>query len=545
MIAGFPTTGTRHTRPTTVANDSDPLPPDALTALSPLDGRYHRQTARLRPYFSEFALMRARVEVEVKWLIHLSEQRGIEAVPAFTATGKKFLRGLARDFSPAHADKIKTIEATTNHDLKAVEYFLKEMIGGQKSLAAAREFIHFACTSEDINNLAYGLMLKRAREEVMAPRMQSLIGRLRALAGVHAGQPMLARTHGQPASPTTVGKEFANFAHRLGRGFDDFAGQRIFGKFNGATGNFNAHLAAYPELDWPAIAEAFVTRLGLEYQPMTTQIEPHDYIAGLCHSLCRFNTMVMDLDRDLWGYIALGYFRQKAVKGEVGSSTMPHKINPIDFENAEGNLGLSNALLQHFAAKLPVSRWQRDLSDSTVLRSLGVAIGHSLLAIESTMRGLSKLELDPARLRRDLEHRWEVLAEPIQTVMRRYGVAQPYEKLKALTRGARGIDRESLGAFIEALEIPEEAKQRLRAMTPAGYTGRATQAAQETACLCCQNKIPTDGPRVCPICKYIFQSNGWGGIDAHWRAKHEDVMPCEAFRDTLCPNHGVDRQSTG
>ena len=530
-----------------MANDSDSLPPDALTALSPLDGRYAQQTALLRPYFSEFALMRARVEVEVEWLIHLSEQGSIDAVadmPTCSAAGKKFLRELVRDFSLADARKIKTIEATTNHDLKAVEYFLKEMVGGEKSLtsiqAPIQEFIHFACTSEDINNLAYGLMLKRAREEIMAPRMQLLVERLRALAAMHADQPMLARTHGQPASPTTVGKEFANFAHRLAHGLDDFGGQRIFGKFNGATGNFNAHLAAYPELDWPAIAEAFVTRLDLEYQPMTTQIEPHDYIAGLCHSLCRFNTIVMDLDRDLWGYIALGYFRQKAVAGEVGSSTMPHKINPIDFENAEGNLGLSNALLQHFAAKLPVSRWQRDLSDSTVLRSIGVAIGHSLLAIESTLRGLSKLELDPVRLRHDLEHSWEVLAEPIQTVMRRFGVAQPYEKLAALTRGTGGIDRESLGAFIETLEIPEDAKQRLRAMTPADYIGRAAEAARETAwsCLCCQNEMSTNGPRTCPLCKHIFQGNGWDGIDAHWRAHHEEVMPYETFWNTLCPNHG-------
>ena len=457
---------------------NDPLPLNALTALSPLDGRYHRQTARLRPCFSEFALMRARVEVETEWLIHLSEAEGIAEVPGFAAAEKKFLRALARDFSMEDADRIKAIEATTNHDLKAVEYFLKEATGARKALAAVCEFIHFACTSEDINNLAWALLLKRAREEIMVPQMQSLIEGLRALAEAHAGQPMLARTHGQPASPTTVGKEFANFAHRLEGGLGDFAGQRIFGKFNGATGNFNAHLAAYPDLPWPAIAEAFVTRLGLTYQPMTTQIEPHDYIAGLCHGLCRFNTIVIDLTRDLWGYIALGYFRQKAVAGEVGSSTMPHKINPIDFENAEGNLGLSNALLTHFAAKLPVSRWQRDLSDSTVLRSLGVAICHSVLAMESTLRGLSKLTPDPQRLHHDLDENWEVLAEPIQTVMRRYGVEQPYEKLKALTRGNRGINRESLAAFIATLDIPEAAKRQLLAMTPASYTGYAEAAAK-------------------------------------------------------------------
>ena len=469
-----------------MANDSLPL--DALTALSPLDGRYHQKTARLRPYFSEFALMRARVEVEVEWLIHLSEEAGIEEAPASlnkSAAGKKFLRALVRDFSPQHANQIKTIEATTNHDLKAVEYFLKETVREQKSLAPVCEFIHFACTSEDINNLAYALLLKRAREEVMAPQMRALIGQVRRLSKAWAGQPMLARTHGQPASPTTVGKELANFAGRLERGLSDFAEQRIFGKFNGATGNFNAHLAAYPELDWPAIASAFVTGLGLEYQPLTTQIEPHDYIAGLCHGLCRFNTIVLDLDRDLWGYIALGYFRQKAVAGEVGSSTMPHKVNPIDFENSEGNLGLSNALLQHFAATLPVSRWQRDLSDSTVLRNLGVAIGHGMLALESTGKGLSKLELDPERLNRDLDQSWEVLAEPIQTVMRRYGIEQPFEKLKALTRGVGSaggtgnISRESLRAFIETLEIPEQAKQRLREMTPASYTGRARDAVEQ------------------------------------------------------------------
>ena len=463
-----------------MANDSLSL--SALTALSPLDGRYHRKTACLRPYFSEFALLRARVEVEVEWFIHLSEERAIEELPAFSAASKKFLRAVAGGFSLQDAGQVKAIEATTNHDVKAVEYFLKERIQGRKALAGHCEFIHFACTSEDINNLAYALLLKRAGEDIVAPRMRALTGRVRDLASAHAGQPMLARTHGQPASPTTMGKEFANVAHRLERAANDFAAQPMLGKFNGASGNFNAHLAAYPELDWPAIAAAFVTRLGLVYQPLTTQIEPHDYIAALCHALCRFNTILLDLDRDVWGYISLGYFQQKAVAGEVGSSAMPHKVNPIDFENSEGNLGLSNALLQHFAATLPLSRWQRDLTDSTVLRNLGVAVGHGVLAIESTLKGLAKLELNPAAMRRDLEQSWEVLAEPIQTVMRRYGVEQPYEKLAALmhsAHGGGGIDRESLSAFIETLAIPEHAKQRLLALTPAGYTGRAPQAATE------------------------------------------------------------------
>ena len=461
-----------------MANDSLPLNAlAALTALSPLDGRYHQKTARLRAYFSEFALIRARVEVEVEWLIHLSDVSGIDEVSPFATAEKKFLRTLAQKFSLEHASRVKAIEATTNHDVKAVEYWIKEAIQAHdsKSLSAVREFVHFACTSEDINNLAHALLLKRAREEVMVPQMRTLVEQMHRLSKAHAEQPMLARTHGQPASPTTVGKEFANFAHRLERGFDHIAAQPLFGKFNGASGNFNAHLAAYPQLDWQKIAADFVAGFGLVYQPMTTQVEPHDYLAELCHSLCRFNTIVIDLDRDVWGYISLGYFRQKVTAEEVGSSAMPHKINPIDFENSEGNLGLSNALLQHFAAKLPISRWQRDLSDSTVLRSLGIAIGHSMLAIESTLKGLSKLELDSQRLRDDLEQNWQVLAEPIQTVMRRYGVKQPFEKLKALTRGAHGVDGESLKTFIETLEIPEHAKQQLLAMTPESYIGLAAQ----------------------------------------------------------------------
>lgn len=458
-----------------LANASLPL--SALTALSPLDGRYHRRSARLRPYFSEFALLRARLEVEVQWLIHLSETAAVEELPAFPAAERHFLGELVAGFAPQHAERIKAIEATTNHDVKAVEYFLKEAVQERKTLAAAREFIHFACTSEDINNLAYALLIKRAREEVIAPQMRALAERMGDLANQYAGQPMLARTHGQPASPTTVGKELANFTARLERACSDFEALPVMGKLNGATGNFNAHLAAYPKLDWPAIASAFVSRLGLVYQPLTSQIEPHDYIAALCHGLCRFNSVVIDLDRDLWGYISLKYFQQKAVAGEVGSSAMPHKINPIDFENSEGNLGVCNALLQHFAATLPISRWQRDLTDSTVLRNLGVAVGHGVIAVDSTLRGLSKLELNAPQLHRDLDQNWEVLAEAIQTVMRRYGVQQPYEKLATLTRGADGIDRGTLQAFIETLEIPDHAKRRLLAMTPATYTGRASQAA--------------------------------------------------------------------
>jgi len=446
-----------------------------LTALSPLDGRYQSKCAQLRPFFSEFALMRARVEVEAEWLLHLSAQRGIEEVPEFAAGDQKFLRELSAKFSMRDAARIKAIDAEINHDVKAVEYFIKEKIRAQKTLAAFGEFVHFACTSDDINNLAYALLLKRAREEIILPQMRELIDALRGLAKTHAAQPMLARTHGQPASPTTVGKEFANFTARFERARDDFAAQPLLAKFNGASGNFNAHLAAYPEMDWNAIACAFVRGFDLDYQPMTTQIEPHDYLAALCDSLCRFNTIAIDLDRDLWGYISLGYFRRKAADAEIGSSAMPHKINPIDFENSEGNLGIANALLRHFSAKLPISRWQRDLSDSTVLRNLGVAIGHCMLAVEASVQGLSKLELNAKRLDDDLEGNWEVLAEAVQTVMRRHGIEQPYEKLKTLTRGGAG--RDALRAFIENLALPEQAKRQLLEMTPAGYTGRAAAAA--------------------------------------------------------------------
>lgn len=464
------------------------LPLTALTALSPLDGRYAQKTACLRPYFSEFGLIRARVEVEVEWLLHLSEQPGITELPASllaatsddgASNNRKFLRELVRRFSPQDAAAVKAFEATTNHDVKAVEYFLKEKCRARAALAPICEFIHFACTSEDINNLAYGMMLKRARDEVLVPQMRALIDRIGHLATTYADQPMLARTHGQPASPTTVGKELANVTHRLQGSLDAIVQQRIYGKINGAVGNFNAHLAAYPQLDWQDIAEGMVTRLGLVYQPMTTQIEPHDYIAEFCHSICRFNTILLDCNRDLWGYISLGYFRQKAAPGQVGSSTMPHKINPIDFENSEGNLGLANALLQHFAAKLPISRWQRDLSDSTVLRNLGSGMGYTLLAITSSEKGFSRLALNPPRLEQDLEQRWEVLAEPIQTVMRRYGIKDSYEKLKALTQGTEEITAATLHAFIETLDLPDDAKKRLLALTPARYTGRAAEATNE------------------------------------------------------------------
>lgn len=445
----------------------------ALTALSPLDGRYHRKSAALRAYFSEFALLRARLEVEVEWFIHLSETTGVEELPPLAAAEEKFLRKLVDDFSKRDAARIKTIESTTNHDVKAVEYFLKESVADRDALAASSEFIHFACTSEDINNLAYALLLKRARADVIGPAMRKLADKLRDMARAHATQPMLARTHGQPASPTTVGKEFANLSARLTHACDVFEAVQVMGKINGATGNFNAHAIAYQELDWQRIAADFVARLGLTYQPLTAQIEPHDYIAALCHAQCRFNAIGVDLARDVWGYIALDYFRQKTAPGEIGSSAMPHKVNPIDFENAEGNLGLSNALLQHFAAVLPVSRWQRDLSDSTVLRNLGVGFGHAMLAVDSALRGLAKLQLNAAQLNRDLDRHWEVLAEAVQTVMRKYGVAQAYEQLADLTHGADGIDRDALHAFIDALAIPDDAKRRLLELTPATYTGLA------------------------------------------------------------------------
>ncbi len=401
------------------------LEPSALTALSPLDGRYQSKTAPLRPFFSEYGLIRARVTIEIEWLIHLSRQPGIVEVGEFSESAIASLRSLVENFDVEQAQQVKQIERTTNHDVKAVEYYIKDKISAFEDLGQIGEFIHFACTSEDINNLSHGLMITGARDNVLLPAAEKIATVIADMARQYAGQPMLARTHGQPASPTTVGKELANVSYRLQQATEKLADVTVMGKINGAVGNFNAHYAAYPDLDWPAIAEQFVSSLGLGYQGFTTQIEPHDYIAEFCHALCRFNTILTDFDRDIWGYISLGYFRQNVVEGEVGSSTMPHKVNPIDFENSEGNLGLANAVLSHLAEKLPISRWQRDLTDSTVLRNLGVGAGYTLLAIESTLKGLDKLELNIDALDTDLDQNWEVLAEPIQTVMRRYGIPEP------------------------------------------------------------------------------------------------------------------------
>ncbi len=447
-----------------------------LTAVSPIDGRYSEKCADLRPIFSEYGLIRHRVLVEVRWLQWLAAHPDIPEVPPLSGHASHILDGIAENFSPDDARRVKNIERTTNHDVKAVEYFLKERIAGNSELEAVSEFIHFACTSEDINNLAYGLMLREARAQILLPSMDELIDAITELAHRHADQPMLSRTHGQPASPTTLGKEMANTAYRLRRQREQVITVPLLGKLNGAVGNYNAHLAAYPDVDWERTAREFVTSLGLSWNPYTTQIEPHDYIAELFDAVSRFNTILLDFDRDVWGYISLGYFRQKTVAGEVGSSTMPHKVNPIDFENSEGNLGLANAIFGHLAAKLPVSRWQRDLTDSTVLRNLGVGIAYSILAWQGTLKGIAKLEVDPARLAEDLDQCWEVLAEPVQTVMRRYGVEQPYEKLKELTRG-KGIDRESLHAFIRTLAIPDKEKKRLMELTPATYIGNAAEQA--------------------------------------------------------------------
>jgi adenylosuccinate lyase len=448
------------------------MPLDNLLALSPLDGRYARKADPLRPHFSEYGLIRSRLHVEVEWLLALSDCAGIVEVPAFSAAACARLRAIVNDFSPAQAARVKQIEATTNHDVKAVEYFLKEAIAGDAELAAHAEFIHFACTSEDINNLSYALMLSQAKQEVIAPALQRVIETLRSLAHAQAGQSMLARTHGQTASPTTLGKEVANVVARLERQFEQLLGWRSPGKINGAVGNYNAHVIAYPEVDWPAFARQFVESLGLAFNPYTTQIEPHDGIAEFCDVMRRINVILIDFCRDTWGYISLGYFKQSLKAGEVGSSTMPHKVNPIDFENAEGNLGLANALLGHFSEKLPISRWQRDLTDSTVLRALGVGFGHTLIALDALARGLGKLSVNPDRLADDLDASWEVLAEAVQTVMRRHGLPQPYEQLKALTRG-QGISAQSLRAFVEQLALPAEAKQRLLQLTPAGYSGLA------------------------------------------------------------------------
>ena len=449
-----------------------------LTNLSPVDGRYADKVDSLRPILSEFGLIRFRVMVEIRWLQALSLEPAIAEVPLFSEEANATLENLLTHFSLADAGRVKEIEKTTNHDVKAIEYFLKERIADVPELMKVSEFIHFACTSEDINNLSYALMLKQAKEQVLLPTMAELITRIRNLAKDFSAEPMLSRTHGQPATPTTVGKEFANVAVRLQRQSELFAKVELLGKINGAVGNYNAHAVAYPEVDWPLFAKGFVESLGLIFNTHTTQIEPHDCIAELFHALARFNTILIDFNRDVWGYISLGYFIQKTVAGEVGSSTMPHKVNPIDFENSEGNLGIANALLNHLAEKLPISRWQRDLTDSTVLRNIGVGIAHTLIAVQSSLKGLSKLELNPPLLEADLDSNWEVLAEPIQTVMRRYGVEQPYEKLKELTRGLR-IGREDLRRFITGLDIPEEAKRSLLVLTPQDYIGYAKSLAKQ------------------------------------------------------------------
>ncbi|MBD2859244.1 adenylosuccinate lyase [Spongiibacter sp. KMU-158] len=448
----------------------------ALSAISPVDGRYGSKTASLRPVFSEYGLIRSRLIVEVRWLQQLAAHAQIEEVPALSADANQVLENLISNFSEAQAQRVKDIESTTNHDVKAIEYFIKESIASNAELAAISEFVHFACTSEDINNLSHALMLGEGRA-LMLGEMQAIIDKLTSLSHELADMPMLSRTHGQTASPTTMGKELANVVARLRRQYDAIGAVELLGKINGAVGNYNAHLSAYPAIDWEANAKDFISKLGLSWNPYTTQIEPHDYIAELFDGVARFNTILIDLDRDIWGYISLGYFKQRTIAGEVGSSTMPHKVNPIDFENSEGNLGIANAVLQHLAAKLPISRWQRDLTDSTVLRNMGVGFAYSLIAYQATMKGLSKLEINPARLAADLDDSWEVLAEPIQTVMRRYGIEEPYEKLKALTRGQR-ITRETLASFIETLEIPEAAKQDLREMTPASYIGNAADQAK-------------------------------------------------------------------
>ena len=448
-----------------------------LTALSPLDGRYHKSLEPLRAYFSELGLIRYRVHVEIEWLLALAADRGIAEVGPFAPESIAQLRALSTNFSETDGARVKEIEARTNHDVKAIEYWLKERVAGNAELVEASEFIHFACTSEDINNLSYSLMVRDARDAVLLPTIDNVVDRLTALAHEHADAAMLSRTHGQPATPTTLGKEVANVVHRLRRARARFAAVPLTGKVNGAVGNYNAHLVAYPEIDWETFARRFVESLGLEFNPYTIQIEPHDSLAEVFDALARLNTILIDLDRDVWGYISLGYFKQRVVAGEVGSSTMPHKVNPIDFENSEGNLGLANAVLRHLSEKLPISRWQRDLTDSTVLRNVGTAFGYALLAYVACLRGLNKLEANPARLAEDLDANWEVLAEPIQTVMRRYGVEGAYEQLKALTRGQR-ITREALQQFIQTLPIPEADRKRLLALSPAGYIGKAAELAR-------------------------------------------------------------------
>jgi adenylosuccinate lyase len=451
---------------------------NSLTAISPIDGRYASKTADLRPIFSEFGLIRHRVIVEIRWLQSLAANEDITEVPTFSADTAAQLERIISGFSEADAQRVKEIERTTNHDVKAVEYLLKEKIAGNTELERVGEFIHFACTSEDINNLAHALMLSEGRDSVILPLADRLIAAIRELAHAYAGQPMLSRTHGQPASPTTLGKEMANVVARLLRQREQIAAVAVLGKINGAVGNYNAHLSAYPEIDWPSHARQFVESLGIGWNPYTIQIEPHDYMAELFDAIARFNTILIDFCRDVWSYISIGYFKQRTIAGEVGSSTMPHKVNPIDFENAEGNLGIANVLFDHLALKLPVSRWQRDLTDSTVLRNMGVGVAYSSIAWHSALRGIGKLEVDSARLAADLENNWEVLAEPIQTVMRRYGIERPYEKLKQLTRGQR-IDQAGIQAFIDTLELPEAVKTSLKAMTPSSYVGNAAQQARD------------------------------------------------------------------
>ena len=448
----------------------------SISALSPVDGRYGSKTAALRPYFSEFGLIYNRVLVEVRWLQCLAAHPQITEVSPLSAKANALLENLIESFNETAAQRVKDIESTTNHDVKAVEYYIKEQFKDNAELLAVNEYVHFACTSEDINNLAHGLMLKQGLEQVMLPAMQNVLSQIKQLAYDHQSQPMLSRTHGQTASPSTMGKEMANVAARLERQLKQIKTMELLGKINGAVGNYNAHYSAYPEIDWQANAQTFVESLGLTWNPYTTQIEPHDYIAELFDAIARFNTILLDFDRDIWGYISLGFFKQKTIAGEIGSSTMPHKVNPIDFENSEGNLGIANALLQHLASKLPISRWQRDLTDSTVLRNLGVGLAHSLIAYQSTLKGISKLELNAPRLDADLDNAWEVLAEPIQTVMRRYAIEEPYEKLKALTRG-KAINAEIMADFIDTLELPQSVKDELKKLTPANYIGNAVAQA--------------------------------------------------------------------
>lgn len=448
-----------------------------LLAISPLDGRYRAKCEALAPYFSEFGLMRYRVMVECRWLQALADADTVTELAALTANQVQDIERLHLEFSLSDAERIKEIESTTNHDVKAVEYFIKEKLQDSADLQQHLEFVHFACTSEDINNLAYALMLAQGRDAVVLPYMQQVIDIIADLAKSTADQPMLSRTHGQPASPTTMGKELANVVYRLRRQYQQIENAPVLGKMNGAVGNYNAHFAAYPDANWPAIAETFVESLGLQWNPYTTQIEPHDYLAEIFDAFSRFNTVLIDLARDIWSYISLGYFKQKTVAGEVGSSTMPHKVNPIDFENAEGNFGLANAVMQHLSDKLPVSRWQRDLTDSTVLRNMGTGLAQSFLAYQSLAKGLGKLELNADAIDADIDNCWEILAEPVQTVMRRYGVPEPYEKLKALTRG-KGISKEGLREFIESLEIPAAAKQSLLELTPRSYIGNASAQAK-------------------------------------------------------------------